>query len=545
MNDDPNELRRILELQLVKVRSEASAAKLNARAAEIQMMLRRLGHGPAADTVGGSPSPDSFVPEPSIPDFPAPDSLAPDSLAPDSRSPAMRRWDPCHEPRPKGPANPPTTFADWGSVRSAQTNGHSRARAKSDAETDRPRNTPAAADRSVENSPPTSIANRTRREPSRPITRRDGQHSRVGRPRMMDQSRHSPLPQSPVDGGSASQARNRNVQAGDSKIKKNDVGGLPGIEPLVTQDDDDKANRRRRPAAWFVSAIAHVGILILLAGIGLQTRIPKDQVALSASVTSADQEVIETVEIETSQAMPSSTVSDPVPNETQHDLSPVGELVASEFSPDALPTPPTAMVSTLSSSAAGSTLGRSMNSAGAKKMTFCGVEGGGNHFVYMVDSSESMKSGFDSAITALLGSIDLLTPDQRFYVIIFDRQPDYMRISDPSVDEPRSVFATDANKRALKRWVRQVGRGPGWAPYDPTRFALKLRPDVIFLLSDGEFSQKFEDMLAEENVVTNLFGDRKPISIIHTIAYHSKVGEAGMRRIANRHNGQFRYVPKP
>ncbi len=82
-------------------------------------------------------------------------------------------------------------------------------------------------------------------------------------------------------------------------------------------------------------------------------------------------------------------------------------------------------------------------------------------------------------------------------------------------------------------------------PYDPLKFALELKPDVIFLLSDGEFPQGIEDLLKERNQVENLFGDSGPISIVHTIGYHSREGESRMRRIAEQNNGQYRHVPKP
>ena len=172
-------------------------------------------------------------------------------------------------------------------------------------------------------------------------------------------------------------------------------------------------------------------------------------------------------------------------------------------------------------------------------MQFCGVEGGGNHFVYMVDSSKSMGEAFESARRELLASIDLLKPDQRFYVVFFDADPDYMRLSDSNTDEPRSVNATPQNKAALRRWARRVKQDFGRAPKDPIKFVLTLKPDAIFLLSDGEFPQSFEDFVKEENRVENLFGDSHPISIVHTIGYYSKEGESRMRRIAKQYNGQY------
>ena len=91
----------------------------------------------------------------------------------------------------------------------------------------------------------------------------------------------------------------------------------------------------------------------------------------------------------------------------------------------------------------------------------------------------------------------------------------------------------------------RITKNDGRAPYNPLKFALELRPDVIFLLSDGEFPQGIEDLLKEQNRVENLFGDSGPISIVHTIGYHSRAGESRMRRIAEQNKGQYRHVPKP
>ncbi len=185
------------------------------------------------------------------------------------------------------------------------------------------------------------------------------------------------------------------------------------------------------------------------------------------------------------------------------------------------------------------------------KTQFCGVDGGGNHFVYLVDSSNSMGSGFQSARAELLASIDQLTPDQRFYVVFFDEQPDYMRLADPNQDDETSVMATPENKRRLRDWAMNIEMNRGKAPYDVLPFVLQLRPDVIFLLSDGEFPARIGQILREQNRQENLFGDQGPISIVHTIRYHGREGAEGQRAeatmvaIASENNGRYRHVPKP
>jgi hypothetical protein len=201
----------------------------------------------------------------------------------------------------------------------------------------------------------------------------------------------------------------------------------------------------------------------------------------------------------------------------------------------------------LTSSASSSLDTKALSSSAdaAEKITFCGVEGGGNHFVYLVDCSKSMGSAFESARNELLRSIEALKPDQRFYVIFFDADPDYMRVDPTDADNAQSVLATPQHKRALKQWAMGIKMDRGQAPYEPLEFALELRPDVIFLLSDGEFPAGIKTLLRERNRVENLFGENRIRSIIHTIGYHSREGEVRMRAIAQENQGQYRHVPKP
>ena len=253
---------------------------------------------------------------------------------------------------------------------------------------------------------------------------------------------------------------------------------------------------------------------------------------------------METFTIES--AEPETDPSEPSPSEVQYELSPIGEIAATDFVADSPPAPPAPNLSEMLGQSTSSAASMALSSSKSdSRMEFCGVEGGGNHFVYLVDSSGSMGDGFESARNELVRSIELLKPDQRFYVVFFDADSDYMRLSAADEDEPRSVAATPQNKRKLRQWAMQISMDRGRAPYEALRFALGLRADVIFLLSDGEFPQGIEELLQEENRVGNLFGDSQLVSIVHTIGYHSREGESRMRRIAQQNAGMYRHVPKP
>lgn len=323
---------------------------------------------------------------------------------------------------------------------------------------------------------------------------------------------------------------------------------VPTATIELETDDETTAEQNRKPVVWLISIGFHVLILILLAFFTLSSTPPGDQIAIAGSVAESDEIALETVQIETAEMPPTDNdpiVSEPVPSESEYEISEFGEISISDLITDLPPAPPNPLVDSLASSDASSVAAMSLRSDSDATMKFCGVEGGGNHFVYLVDSSGSMGDAFESARTELLQSIDLLKTDQRFYVIFFDAEPDYMRIASPKRDEPRSVYATPENKQALRRWAMTIKMDRGRAPYDALPFAIDLNPDVIFLLSDGEFPQKIEDLLGEINRIDNLFGDEGPVSIVHTIGYHSREGESRMRRIAKQNGGQYRHVPKP
>lgn len=508
---------RELTLELQRLRKEASAARLEAQAAAIELLLARIRQG-SPDTGPGTPS---------------------------AADPGERSSAPLPPPRPAGET---AAFRDWDEVRRVLVAAGIEEPAESgDAE--------PVADRQ-------NVADRQIRvDADRPAGRR----GRVPKPRSAVTKRPGASGR-----GDATKVRQRR-SAGDARPKKPPnaspiappnaspktlAGSLPGAVAAATITDpsgspelpgmpegshDSQAAQRRRPTAWLVSAAVHLLILVLLAGWTLTVHAPLDQVALAASNATPEESPMETFTIET--AEPASDSTEETPIEPEIETSPVGEL---DWNPSQFDVTAPPAVTGLETSGAVATLLTGGPSAGGEAATaFCGVEGGGQHFVYLVDSSGSMGSAFESARLELIRSVSMLTPDQRFYVVFFDEEPDYMRLSDPQRDEPHSVFATPENKQRLARWAMTIRMDRGRAPYEPLRFALSLRPDVIFMLSDGEFPQRIEEQLRQENRLENLFGDTGPISIIHTIGYHSREGEARMRRIAEENGGQYRYVPKP
>lgn len=492
-----------LELELDKTRSEASAARLDARAADLELRIQRLG--------GRIDEPDALEPA-STPDVtqvdPGTTSIYRLSLPRDRQvrsaeifrrlSSRELRFD-AAESRPATPtavnAATPVGIENWDDVR-----------------------------RLIKK---TSIGTRSgARAPS--------QRRTVGS-RVL---RCDP----PVRGSAKSKKRKKRLPA--IKDKQQPTRGVAkDIQLALDREPQRESQRRRKPSALLFSVIFHGLILVFLAFFTFSATTPGDQIAIAGSVADTDELQIESLEIETAEMQPAP--SEPVPGETEYEISDIGEIAITEPITDVRPMLPSQLVDSIRQNQATSAASMSMKSDSDAKIKFCGVEGGGNHFVYLVDSSGSMGDAFESARRELLQSITALKPSQRFYVIFFDAESDYMRLSSSDQNEPRSAYATPQNKTALRRWAMTIGMDRGRAPYDALPFAIDLDPDVIFLLSDGEFPQKIEDLLKDINRVDNLFGDNGPISIVHTIGYHSHDGESRMKRIAKQNGGQYRYVPKP
>ncbi|MGB0598376.1 MAG: hypothetical protein ACPGLY_16940 [Rubripirellula sp.] len=297
----------------------------------------------------------------------------------------------------------------------------------------------------------------------------------------------------------------------------------------------------RRPALA-ASVIAHLVLLICLGLAGIKLKRPKDQVQFTASVATGENSPLESLSIETAEP----TVTDQLMQAVEPEFGDLEQsaLNSIDLTPEVNQTPGKPVEGLMMS---GNEANQAMlhDPATAEKIEFCGIEGGGNHFVYLVDSSKSMGQAFPLARAELLRSIEALKSDQRFYVIFFDAQSDYMRIADRGIDEVFSVSATAENKSALGDWAMGVEMDVGQAPYESLRFAFKLKPDVIFLLSDGEFPEGIEALIATANQAENLFGERQHCSIVHTIGFHSQKGGARMRRIAQQNGGQYRHIPKP
>jgi hypothetical protein len=312
--------------------------------------------------------------------------------------------------------------------------------------------------------------------------------------------------------------------------------------------EENGEKRRSKRAAWGVSLVAHGSLLVVLALMSVAVQQPRDQLSLAAAVVNDDESTVEALVLEQTE------VNDPSEEVSQEEMVEVSDVVesvtqASDAMRESLSIDQLVPTPAMSSSLAASSLSQAVSGATAESLatTFFGASGGGNHFVYLVDNSGSMDDvapdGFDLARNEVLRAVDALREDQRFYVIFFGEQTLPMRLG-PGGDAPsHSVYATAENKQSLRSWAMSLGMQSGKWPEEALERAFELRPDCIFLLTDGAMPARVESFIAERNIVDNFIDGPQPRSIVHTIGFHNESGAAQLRSIAAVNGGTYHFVP--
>jgi hypothetical protein len=161
-----------------------------------------------------------------------------------------------------------------------------------------------------------------------------------------------------------------------------------------------------------------------------------------------------------------------------------------------------------------------------RQTSFFGIRARGQFFVYVVDCSGSMidDDRMPRASIELRRSVFGLREPQRFEVIFYNHES----IPMPGGPIPRS--ADQQAKDQLRSFLRLVDPDGGTDPRLAMRQALSLRPDAVFLLSDGAFPDGTVDEITRSN---------KHKVPIHCIDLTGGLAGDHLKRIAQANNGQY------
>ncbi|MFT5302513.1 MAG: hypothetical protein ACI87E_001866 [Mariniblastus sp.] len=188
--------------------------------------------------------------------------------------------------------------------------------------------------------------------------------------------------------------------------------------------------------------------------------------------------------------------------------------------------------------------GDGMGGKRGPKANFFGVKSYGTKFVFVIDCSGSMTGPrWNRAAKELNQAVDKLEDGQEFLVLLYNSQTQVML--NANLRSAVLLPASNGNKRQFRYWLdRQVTNG-GTYPAKAMYVALELKPDAIFLLSDGELQDATVSLLKEWNAESPDGDNYEPRSVIpiNTISLGGQgQGQRVMRAIASQNNGVFEWA---
>ena len=161
--------------------------------------------------------------------------------------------------------------------------------------------------------------------------------------------------------------------------------------------------------------------------------------------------------------------------------------------------------------------------------SFFGIADRGKKFIYILDCSGSMDGErLIAAKYELIRSIKKLKRGSKFEVFFYND-------SQQSFNGGKLTNNSKKNIRMVSRWIEKIKAGGGTNPITAVEVAIKLEPDCIWILSDGEFNKSVSNTIKRLN--------RSNIHI-HTIAFMNDGSDSILREIAKENNGKFRSINK-
>lgn len=298
------------------------------------------------------------------------------------------------------------------------------------------------------------------------------------------------------------------------------------------QHERERLIRRRRTQLLLigvaVSLLAHIVLLIYLATVYWQEGGSGGGQAVSFDFAVVQDEQLTELE--------QSSFDELVPEELSEIQAPDTDVPTATLDPNAV-----GERADMGLKGIDSTLGGSGSAAGGGTLSgagagtsFFGVSSRGTRFCYIVDISASMQQGrkIQVAMQELAQSISGLPDYAHFYMLLFASN-----VTEP----PMQRGWTRARKSTINqviRWLHLVDPGGGTEPTPAFHqaFALDVRPDVIFFLTDGEIPGATADEVAALN------GRGKRV-VINTIAFGNPASQDQLRQIARDSGGSYRFVP--
>lgn len=181
------------------------------------------------------------------------------------------------------------------------------------------------------------------------------------------------------------------------------------------------------------------------------------------------------------------------------------------------------------------------NEPAAEEATLFGVSGFGSRFVYVMDRSDSMN-GFGgrplrAAKKELSRSLGSLSKLQQFQIVFYNDQPKPFQASGGPA---QLVTGETTLVHAAKRYVQSVRAFGGTEHITALKMALRMRPDVIFFLTDARIPRLSGSQLSDIRSRAVRGG-----TTIHAIEFGTDPAAPSnsfLIDLAEQNGGQYRYI---
>jgi hypothetical protein len=306
-------------------------------------------------------------------------------------------------------------------------------------------------------------------------------------------------------------------------------------------------------SSWSVSFVSHFILIVVCAVIGLSAAVP-EIISLEGSTSDsvADATPLD-IEIDTSELEMPVDAAELDADLTNHESMELADLVggAGEATSRSVNARAADMnrfsLAGIASSGVTRSTGQGNETADASSgegnaVNFFGASARGKSFVYVIDCSGSMTGRrWETTKRELFKSLDSLGPDKEFLILLYNSETRAM--FNTRAKDTFLVEGTPANISKAKRWVSAQFPTGSTFPQFAMECALFLRPDAVFLLSDGEFQDNTVFFLESANVryVDDQGVERNPIPI-HTLAMDFSFGMYALKRIADNNGGKYHMV---
>ena len=123
---------------------------------------------------------------------------------------------------------------------------------------------------------------------------------------------------------------------------------------------------------------------------------------------------------------------------------------------------------------------------GQGEVSFFKVREKGSRFVYVLDSSGSMSNygAIQVAKSELAASLATLSKSQQFQIIFYNQSARIMMLRGSA--RPQLYWATDVNRTLARQYISGIRADLGTDHMPALKKALRLGPEVIFLLTDAD-----------------------------------------------------------